>query len=467
MAHHSVTNSDHHPLSLAQHRDSQSEPPVPLARLFAQAATHLPELDDAGFADWIDHYANARVVLLGEASHGTAEFYRARTRLTQRLISEHGFTVVAVEADWPDAAAIDRYVRHRSAPPASAGPNFSRFPTWMWRNTEVAALVDWMRDFNVQRNPAERAGFFGLDIYSLSASMAAVLAYLERVDPAEAALARRRYACLVPWQSQPARYGHAVLSATASACEDEVIAQLRALLEKRIEYALGDHDAFFEAAQNARLVASAEQYYRAMYQASEASWNLRDTHMHDTLTRLLEAWGPGCRAVVWAHNSHIGDASATTMGTEHNQLNLGQLCRRSMGSRAALIGLDTYTGTVAAASTWDGPMRIKKVLPARADSYEYVAHAAGLPRAFVDLRDGVAGAAAALRDALLEPLRERFIGVIYQPETELHSHYMHAVLPYQFDGWLWLDTTTAVRPLAAPPAARTAGDMPDTYPFGL
>jgi len=447
------------------------------ARAFADAAIPLPDIDAPGFADWIDRFGDCKVVLLGESSHGTSEFYRARARATQRLIERHGFRIVAVEADWPDAATIDRYVRQRPPPPgtqstgtrAGSGTEayapFSRFPTWMWRNQEVGAFVQWLRSYNAQRPAPHHAGFFGLDLYSMKASMASVLAYLDRIDPAAAAEARQRYACLDPWRQQPAVYGRAVLSGAYSACEDAVIAQLQSLLAQRIDYGSHGFEDYFDAAQNARLVASAEQYYRLMYYGAAASWNLRDTHMFDVLARLLEAHGPHAKAVVWAHNSHIGNAAATAMGTDRQELNIGQLCRERFGTRAALIGQDTYTGTVAAASDWDGPMEVKRVLPARTDSYAFVAHEGGVPRAFVDLRASVASASAALRTALMTPRQERFIGVIYRPDTELVSHYARAVLPEQFDGWVWFEETTAVTPL---PVEQTPGTgMPETWPFGL
>lgn len=466
------------PLIGAQGWDDPRAPNMDAAaRAFADAAIPLPDIDASDFADWIDRFGDCRVVLLGESSHGTSEFYRARARATQRLIERHGFTIVAVEADWPDAAAIDRYVRQRQptsgsqatgSPPsrsAEAFAPFSRFPTWMWRNQEVAAFVQWLHTCNAQRPAREHAGFFGLDLYSMKTSMASVLAYLDSVDPAAAAEARQRYACLDPWRQQPSVYGRAVLSGAYSACEDAVIAQLQSLLAQRIDYGEHGFEDYFDAAQNARLVAAAEQYYRLMYYGSAASWNLRDTHMFDVLTRLLDAHGPQARAVVWAHNSHIGNAAATAMGTDRQELNIGQLCRERFGTRAALIGQDTYTGTVAAASDWDGPMEIKRVLPARTDSYAFIAYEAGVPRAFVDLRANVASASAALRAALMTPKQERFIGVIYRPDTELVSHYARAILPEQFDGWVWFEETSAVTPL---PSVQTRGTgVPETWPFGL
>src|SRR4051794_167810 len=288
-----------------------------LPEMIAEAAEPLPDLDDPAFGPLFDRFGDRRVVLLGEASHGTSEFYRARAAITRRLIEQHGFTIVAVEADWPDAAAIDRYVRHK-APSAVAERAFQRFPTWMWRNLEVHDFVEWLRAHNEGIDPARRAGFFGLDIYNMSASMCAVIEYLDRVDPEAARVARERYGCLTPWQNNPATYGRAALSAGYAKCEAPVIAILRDLFEKQLEYRRQDRqqdgEGFFDAAQNARLVASAERYYRVMYYGAAESWNLRDTHMFETLEQLLNWRGKSSKAIVWAHNSHIGDAAATEMG---------------------------------------------------------------------------------------------------------------------------------------------------------
>lgn len=430
-----------------------------LPGLVADAAETLPDIDDSGFARRFGRYADRRVVLLGEASHGTSEFYRARAAITRHLVEFHGFTVVAVEADWPDAAAINRYVMHDTAR-EFAGPAFTRFPTWMWRNTVVEDFSHWLRTHNDQVPDAcRRAGFYGLDIYNLQASIAAVLAYLDEIDPAAARIARERYACLTPWQGNPATYGRAVLTDSYRRCEEKVVAQLRTLLESRLDYEAQDGASFLDAAQNARLVAAAERYYRIMYYGGAESWNLRDRHMFETLENLLEARGPDAKAVVWAHNSHIGDARATEMGTARGELNLGQLCRERWGDAAALIGFGTHKGTVAAASDWGGRMEVKPVRPSREGSYERICHDSGNGRFFLDLnRDE------GLRSALAPERLERFIGVIYRPETELASHYANASLPGQFDGWVWFDETEAVTPLDAETSRE---GMPDTYPFGL
>jgi erythromycin esterase-like protein len=332
----------------------------------------------------------------------------------------------------------------------------------MWRNTDVAALVDWLREHNAAvPDPDARVGFYGLDLYNMGASIAAVLGYLEKVDPEAASVARERYGCLTPWQREPSTYGRAVLTERYRKCEPAVIAQCRELLDRRLEYAAQDGERFLDAAQNARLVAAAERYYRVMYYGGPDSWNLRDTHMFETLEELLQARGPGAKAIVWAHNSHIGDARHTDMGVVRDELSIGQLCRERFGEAAALIGFGTHTGTVAAASDWGGPMEVKRLRPSHRDSYERLCHDAGIPRFLLDLAPE---RHERLRHRLLEPRLERFIGVIYRPETEVLSHYAEASLPEQFDVWVWLDETEAVTPLG-PEHARPGA--PETYPFGL
>jgi protein-L-isoaspartate(D-aspartate) O-methyltransferase len=428
-----------------------------LPECIAEAAEPLPDPDrDDHFAEWFDRYADRRVVLLGEASHGTHEFYAARAAITRRFVERHGFTIVAVEADWPDAAAIDRYVRHRPHR-AGAPPPFERFPTWMWRNTVVERLVHDLRALNAGREPERMAGFYGLDIYNMSGSIEAVLAYLDERDPEAAAVARERYGCLTPWQAEPETYGRAVLTRGYAECEAEVIAQCRDLLERALE----DGEGMFGAAMNARLVASAERYYRIMYYGGAESWNLRDSHMAETLEHLLEEKGANSKALVWAHNSHIGDARATEMGRVRAEHNIGQLVRERWGGEAALIGFGTHTGTVTAADDWDSPRKTKRVLPSRSDSYERACHDSGLARFLLDLAPGKHEA---LRRRLSEPRLERFIGVIYRPETERWSHYSEAVLPEQFDAFAWFDETSALEALG--PQEPDAG-LPETYPFGV
>lgn len=329
----------------------------------------LPEEVEA-FGEYFDRFGDAKVVLLGEATHGTSQFYKARAAITRRLIEKHGFNIVAAEADWPDVARIDRHVRHHAHEPSSEEA-FSRFPTWMWRNVEVHDFIEWLRAHNETLLPKARTQFSGLDIYSLGSSIAAVLAYLDRVDPEEAKAARRRYGCLTPWQDDPGGYGRSTLYQVKSPCEDGVVAELCALLDNRLAYVRHDGEAFFNAVQNARVVRAAEHYYRLMYRSSTESWNLRDRHMFDTLMHLLAKRGADAKAVVWAHNSHVGNAAATAMGWQ-GEFNIGESCRSAFGDAAVLIGFGTDRGTVAAASDWDGPMEVKTVLPARPDSFEHI-----------------------------------------------------------------------------------------------
>ncbi|MBO9575301.1 MAG: protein-L-isoaspartate(D-aspartate) O-methyltransferase [Sphingobium sp.] len=430
-----------------------------LPQRIAAAAEPLPEFDDPAFGALFDRFGEARVVLLGEASHGTSEFYRARAAITRRLVEQHGFTLVAVEADWPDAAVIDRHIRYKP-PVADAEPAFQRFPTWMWRNEEMSAFIAWMRVHNADRPMEERVSFHGLDLYNLNGSIREVLRYLDAVDPEAAAVARERYGCLTPWRSDPQKYGHMALTEGFARCEQGVVAQLQDLFSRSRDYAVRDGDDFLDAAQNARLVANAEAYYRVMYYGAAESWNLRDTHMFDTLELLLKHRGPQAKAVVWAHNSHIGDARATEMGAVRGELNIGQLCREHYGEEVRLIGLGANSGTVAAATDWDGEMEIKKVNPSLPDSYERQCHDSGVTRFLLDLRKD---RNREVHNALAKPLLERFIGVIYRPETERWSHYSSAVMPRQFDAWLWLDRTRA---LAALPT-RASHETPDTFPFGL
>ncbi|MGB8577206.1 MAG: protein-L-isoaspartate(D-aspartate) O-methyltransferase [Pseudolabrys sp.] len=430
-----------------------------VTELLREAAEPLPDLDNPAFGAIFDRFADARIVLLGEATHGTSEFYRARAQITRRLVERHGFNIVAVEADWPDAARIDRYVRHKSIHVGS-GPAFRRFPQWMWRNVEVANFVDWLRAHNAALHPDEHTGFFGLDIYNMNASISAVVEYLERFDPEAARVARERYGCLTPWQRDPATYGRAALTTGYAKCEAPVLLALHDLLARQLEYETQDRDSFLDATQNARLIASAELYYRAMYYATAESWNLRDQHMFETLNHLMNWRGKNAKAIVWAHNSHIGNAAATDMGKTRDEINIGQLCREKFGAEAVLIGFGTDRGTVAAADDWDGPMKIKTVRPAHPESYERLCLDSSVRRFLVDLREGQREA---LRSALMHARLERAIGVIYRRETELASHYFEAHLPQQFDGYVWFEETHAVTPL---PTEAKEG-TPETYPFGL
>jgi protein-L-isoaspartate(D-aspartate) O-methyltransferase len=435
------------------------EPPHPsrAAALIARCAEPFEEIGRADLAPLLERIGAARVVLLGESTHGTSEFYRMRARITKELIEHRGFTIVAAEADWPDAALVDHYVRDRRVPRAE-WQAFARFPTWMWRNRETAEFVEWLRGRNIERSPGTRVRFAGLDLYALHNSIDSVLRYLDDVDPEAAAVARHRYGCLTPWQKDPAAYGRAVLTGGYRSCESEVVATLQELMLQRLVVARREDERLFEAIQNARLVADGESYYRAMYYGAHESWNLRDRHMFDCLRQLLEHHGPRAKMVVWAHNSHVGDATATEMAAR-GEWNLGQLCRQELAAGEVYsVGFGTDHGTVAAASYWGGPRELKTVRPSLESSYERLCHDSRVPRFLLSLRSSHA-----LADLLAEPRLQRAIGVIYRPETERASHYFHAVLPEQFDELIWFDRSEAVHPLEA----RELADVPDTYPFGL
>lgn len=409
------------------------------ARLVAECAEPIADIEEAALDRLLERVGDARIVLLGECTHGTSEFYRMRTRITQELILRRGFRAIAIEGDWPDASAVDRYVRHRPPRPRPWTP-FARFPRWMWRNDETSELIEWLRAYNAQTD--RDVSFSGLDLYSMYTSAFEVVRYLDRVDAVAAQVARERYGRLTPWQHDPAAYGRAVLASRMRSCESDVIAMLRELLAKRLEYSAKDGDEFFEAAQNSRVVAGAESYYRAMYYGSAESWNLRDQHMFDTMESIIAHRG-GAKLIVWEHNSHVGDAGATEMSVrgEHN---VGQLCRAKYGDDVYIVGFGTDHGTVAAAHAWDQPMQRMRVRPSRRDSYERLCHDSGVPSFLLPLRDGPAS----LRDELADPRLERAIGVIYRPDTELESHYFQAVLPAQFDEYIWFDETQAVHPLS-------------------
>lgn len=423
------------------------------------------------FDPLLDMIGDARLVLIGEATHGTHEFYRVRAQITKRLILEKGFCAVAVEGDWPDAHRVDRYVRGLGADTdaADALGDFERFPTWMWRNVEVAEFAGWLRAHNDGIRPrSRRVGFHGLDLYSLHASIDAVLDHLDRVDPAAAERARYRYACFDHFGEDPQAYGYAASFGLSEGCEREAVAQLVELQRRRQDVLSRSEgvaeDDLFQAEQNARVVRDAETYYRAMFGGRIDSWNVRDTHMADTLDALLghldRRFDPA-KIVVWAHNSHVGDARATEMG-DAGEINIGQLARERHGAAVRLIGFSTYTGTVTAASHWGGVTERKAVRRGLPGSFEDLFHRAGVPDFLLVLR-GLNGA----RDALREPRLQRAIGVIYAPRTERVSHYYHVRLADQLDAVLHLDRTSALRPLDWSGPWEERAELPETYPTGL
>ena len=438
----------------------------PAVRVVAQEAdVFVPDTAAARVLDGIP--PDASLVLIGEATHGTHEFYRIRADVTRLLIERRGFSIVAVEADWPDAYRANRWARLLGDDEtAEEGLNdFTRFPRWMWRNREVVRFLRWLRGHNVDRPLPTRVGFYGLDLYSLHRSIASVIEYLEKVDPQAAGLARQRYGCFDVFGEDPQTYGYATSARLAPSCEEAVVRQLMHLQRSAVEYAQRDGyvaaDEYFVAEQNARVIRDAEAYYRAMYRGGAESWNLRDRHMIATLDALLEyagSTGRPRRAVVWAHNSHLGDTRATGLAAS-GELNLGQLVRQQYADTACLIGMTTHAGEVTAARAWDAPAELRLVQRALRGSYERLFHETGIPMFMVRL------AAPALQAALATPRLERAIGVIYKPETERASHYFEATLPDQFDLVVHVDQTRALEPLEK--WARHEVDLPETYPTGV
>jgi erythromycin esterase-like protein len=442
-----------------------------LATDVIRSAAHRLRADETtDYDELLDSIGASRFVLIGEASHGTHEFYRERAQITKRLIEEKGFTAVAVEADFPDAYRVNRYVRgeggDQDATEALGG--FRRFPHWMWRNADVLDFVGWLRAYNDDLpKDASKVGFYGLDLYSLHASIEAVLTYLGKIDPEGAARARARYSCFDHFGEDTQMYGYSTAFGLADSCEHEVVAQLMELNRRASELALRDgrvaRDDYFFAEQNARLVKNAEQYYRTMYRSDISSWNLRDKHMMETLESLdshLSLDSATAKIVIWEHNSHLGDARATEMGSR-GELNVGQLARQRYGRNSFLIGFTTYSGTVTAANNWGEPAERKRVREALPGSVEGMFHDIGLERFYLLLRE-----ASSVRSVLSEPLLERAIGVIYRPETERQSHYFRAKIADQFDAVIHVDESRAVEPLE-----RTArwerGEAAETFPTGI
>ena len=415
----------------------------------------------------------ANLVLLGEASHGTREFYRIRAEITRRLIVEQGFDAVAVEADWPDALQASRFVQLASSDQTAdeALSGFQRFPQWMWRNAEVVEFLYWLRLHNARiAEPGQRIGFFGLDLYSLRKSMSAVVAYLEQADPEAARAARERYGCFDHLAEDPEHYAYVTRFGLKKDCADEVMRQLQELTAQAARHLEQDQralpDKLFYAQQNARVAKNAETYYRSMFDSRDESWNVRDRHMAETLDALREhisrRKGDAAKIAVWAHNSHLGDARATEV-SQHGQLNLGQLVRqRSLPGESFLLGMTTHAGSVTAASDWDRPAELKKVLPSRPDSVERLLHATELGNFLLPLRG---------RDSVMHGVGarylERAIGVIYRPETERGSHYFHADLAHQFDAVIHIDRSSAVKPLEFSPHWTAEAEVPETFPFGV
>ena len=443
-----------------QNRTSTPSVRLSLPGKIRDAAEPFSSCETADLQPLLDRIGDARVVLIGEASHGTSEFYRMRAQITKALLEQKDFDFVAVEADWPDAYRIHDFVTHKHREEPHGWEAFARFPTWMWRNQEVLDFIHWLRDFNLKRRPSDqRVGFYGLDLYSMFTSIHRVLHYLRRVDPQAAEVARERYGCLTPWEQDPATYGRAALTGRYRTCEKDVVQMLRDLAARQVQAAVNDGEELFDAQLNAQLVADAEKYYRVMYYGSDESWNHRDRHMFQTLLLLQRRYGRQSKAIVWEHNSHLGNAAATQFG-RRGQINVGQLCRERFGDDMYAIGQGTDHGTVAAASEWEGEMEVKHVRHAIPESYEWLMHLTEMDRFFLPLTKS---GDRSLTSALATSRLERAIGVIYRPETERQSHYFEVSLPKQFDEWIWFDETSAVHPLTTQQLA----DHEPSHPFAI
>ncbi|MDX1634823.1 MAG: erythromycin esterase family protein [Marinobacter sp.] len=422
--------------------------------------------EDTDYDPLLAQAADKSFILLGEATHGTHEFYQSRVEITKRLIREQGLNAVAVEADWPAAYRVNRYIRglgnDQSAEQALR--DFHRFPLWMWRNTVMLDFIEWLADYNDGRSLETQVGFYGLDMYSLYESMYCVLEYLGKVDPEAAEKARESYSCLDHTANEQ-QYGYGVMLGKRPSCEEEVIRQLLLVQENAASYVRDNGmlslDEHFQAEQNARLVRNAERYYRTMFTGHTSTWNLRDRHMSDTLDalwkHLSKCTGRTARIAVWEHNSHLGDARATDMGRA-GEFNVGQLSRERYGKDALLVGFTTHHGTVSAASHWEGAVERKAVRPALHGSYEGLFHELEQPAFFLNLQNDVP-------ELLNKPRLERAIGVLYLPATERRSHYFNCQLSDQFDSVLHFDATRALEPMDD--VSEWSEGAPDTYPFGI
>jgi len=403
----------------------------------------------------LDRIDDAQVVLLGEASHGTSEFYLTRQEITKALIEKKGFNFVCAEADWSDAEQINSYVRNQYT--EKDWMPFTRFPQWMWKNKEVLNFVTWLKEYNVLHQ--NKTGFYGLDLYGLENSMELVINYLENIDVDLANLAKTRYACITPFMSDPATYGKMVVSKQLESCEKEILKMLVDLLKNKNK--LNHSPEYFYAYQNANVVVDAERYYKAMYYGSAESWNLRDFHMFHTLKSLLSYFGSDSKAIVWAHNSHIGNALATEMYSR-GEINIGHLCKEHYGDKSYNIGFGTHTGTVAAAHNWGGKMEVMHVNSSLVNSYENLCHQSEIANFTLPLREKYSGKK--LRELLSTPKLERAIGVMYRPQTERMSHYFHAVLPSQFDEYIWFNESKAVTPISS---KSVHPKLLENHPFSL
>jgi erythromycin esterase len=424
-------------------------------RSLARPLTDAPDLDPL-----MDAIGDSRYVLLGEASHGTSEFYTWRTEISRRLIVEKGFSFIGVEGDWPDCYTVNRYVKgHGSRSAESVLHAFMRWPTWMWANREVAALAEWMREHNSNLPAESQAGFFGLDVYSLWESMHMVIEYLQKMDPELARNARHAYSCFEPYEEDAQEYARATAIVPTS-CEDEAVGILRSLRSRASEFRDDGPDAYFNAEQNAFVAKNAELYYRMMVRGGPGSWNVRDHHMVDTLNRLMSHHGPRAKAIVWEHNTHVGDARFTDMARS-GMVNVGQLVRQEHGSDGVvLVGFGTHRGTVVAGSEWGARMQRMAVPEAKEGSYEHAMKASGIEDSLFIFPRGDAEETRHFR----EQRGHRAIGVVYDPRTEHWGNYVPTVLPGRYDAFIYIEKTKAVEALHMP--VLVDGEVPETFPSG-
>lgn len=422
----------------------------------------LVYFDDKAYDNLLEKIGDAQIVLLGEATHGTHEFYEIRSEITKRLILEKNFNAIAIEGDWPDAYQINAYITNQKYDNArEAVSAFDRFPTWMWQNIPIIELIEWLKKHNEQKS--KHVHFYGLDLYSMYRSIDAIITYLQKINPTLAQEAKKLYGCLEPFRQDPQTYGYAIFSQLSRGCQNEVIEELKKLENTEWELLQEKNtssEETFYVMQNARVVKNSEHYYRSLFFSEVNNWNIRDTHMMETLEEIIKFYKK-CgvvdpKIVIWAHNSHIGNAAATQMSTQ-GEFNIGQLVKEKFGSKSYSVGFTTYNGMVSAASEWHMPVERKRVLNALPNSYEDLFHTVGISAFLLFLDD---------KNIVPENLLERAIGVIYAPQTERQSHYFYASLVHQFDAVIHVDTTSALEPLEKT-QAWIEGEIPETYPSGL
>jgi erythromycin esterase len=408
-----------------------------------------------------DRIGNARIVMLGEASHGTHEYYTWRAYISKKLIEEKGFNCITVEGDWPDCYRLNRFVKGYDSDNKSAFHvlhAFDRWPTWMWANWETMAMADWLQKHNSGLTADKKAGFFGLDVYSLWESMASIMQYLKKTDPAALKIAEEAFHCFEPYRSDEGRAYARASMLVPELCQDEVVTLLKEIRQKLPQYNT-DHENVFSAEQNALITVNAERYYRAMIEGGPHSWNVRDRHMADTLNRLLEFHGKNSKIIVWAHNTHIGDARATDMADE-GMYNIGELARIEHGdNEVVLVGFGSFKGSVIAGRSWGAPMQAVPVPQAVKGSWEYLLHKAGKGNKLLLMEDFTRN------DSFMEThIGHRAIGVVYNPQYEQYGNYVPSILPLRYDAFIYLDETRALYPIHMEPDVR---QMPETYPFGV